>query len=331
MAAAAWLAAGVPLAAAVCLLLLALLAWLASVVHDPRRLSLAGRHVLVTGGSSGIGLAVAALVAKQGAKVTIVARDARKLAAAKSSVLAANAGAEVHTFAGDVANEESIQKAIEEAVRVVGKSVDVLICCAGAVECRRFDDASAANYRTQFDINCMGCVHAARACLPSMKAAGVGRIVFVSSMAGQFGLFGYAAYSASKYAVRGVADVLYQELAAYRDVRVSIVYPPDTDTPQYHYDKKRQPPELKAQLAGSTLFTPERVAGDIVEGAKKGAFTVYTGFDGWLVSTLTSGMSPEPLLLRALQQVACLSVLRIASLFYVSSLASTVRRVPTSK
>lgn len=87
------------------------------------------------------------------------------------------------------------------------------------------------------DINYIGSVNVTRASLSSIKQVDNGRIVFVSSIAGQLGLYGYTAYSASKYALRGLAECLQMELYPY-NIRVTLAHPPDTDTPGFEVENK---------------------------------------------------------------------------------------------
>jgi 3-dehydrosphinganine reductase len=84
-------------------------------------------------------------------------------------------------------------------------------------------------------LNYLGGVYCTRSVIESMKKRKFGRIMFVSSQAGQIGIFGYTSYSASKFALKGLAESLQMEVKPY-NIYVSIAYPPDTDTPGFHYN-----------------------------------------------------------------------------------------------
>lgn len=196
----------------------------------PKRLDLAGKHVLITGGSSGIGKAVAILCARKKALVTIVARNQNKLDEALEEITTAVVSAKVQARSADVTNLDNLSQVINEASRQFSRPVDVLVCSAGATNPLRFEDLSMSDFEFVMKVNFLGIVNSVRAVLPGMKQRKSGRIVFVSSQVGQVGMFGYTAYASSKFAVRGFAECLYPEVKPF-GVHLSVSYPPDTDTP----------------------------------------------------------------------------------------------------
>ncbi len=119
-------------------------------------------------------------------------------------------------------------------------------------------------------VNYFGTLHVVKTVLPGMLARGSGHIVTISSLAGVVGVFGYTAYGASKYAVRGFSDALRAELKP-QGIGVSIVYPPDTDTPQLAYEKLYKPPETKAITEVGGMIPAEKVAQAIVHGVARDA------------------------------------------------------------
>jgi 3-dehydrosphinganine reductase len=117
---------------------------------------------------------------------------------------------------------------------------------------------------------------------PLMMRRRQGHIVNTSSVAGFIGVFGYTAYGASKFAVRGFTDVLRSELKPY-GVRVSILFPPDTDTPQLWEENKIKPAETRA-LAGSVkVMRPEEVARQLLRGVARGQYMILPGLESKLV------------------------------------------------
>ncbi|GBF97439.1 hypothetical protein Rsub_10362, partial [Raphidocelis subcapitata] len=209
-----------------------------------------GRHVLITGASEGVGLELAKALVPAGARVTLLSRSEPKLRAAEAAALsAASAAAAGDRSAGpaggggaggrrvtcvvaaDVTDEAAVAAAVAEAAAALGE-VQILLCCAGAAECGYFHTSDTAAHRRMMDLNYMGVVHALRAALPAMVAAREGHVVAVASTLSLMGAIGYSAYAPSKFAVRGLMETLRNELQG-TNVRVSICYPPDMDTPGY--------------------------------------------------------------------------------------------------
>ncbi len=145
------------------------------------------RHVLVTGGSSGIGLEVAKLYAKNGDKVTIVARNAKKLEEAKQSIIKETKcnDSQIHCLSCDVGDGmEKVEKAFAKAKAVFG-AVDILINSAGITYISSFDTSDIQEYEKVMRVNYLGSVYATRAVIEDMKARKSGSIVFVSSQVAQ--------------------------------------------------------------------------------------------------------------------------------------------------
>lgn len=183
---------------------------------------LRGRHALVTGGSRGIGLAVAGALTQAGASVTILARDRRALDTAVAEGKAA-AG-----FSADVTDVSGFRRAIEAAVGR-GGPVDVLISNAGGAESASFRTSDAAVFQRMLDLNLMSLVHAAQSVLGAMTERGFGRIVAVASTAGLKGYPYVSAYCAAKHAVLGLVRALALETAS-KGITVNAVCPGFTDT-----------------------------------------------------------------------------------------------------
>ena len=122
-------------------------------------------------------------------------------------------------------------------------------------------------------------------------------IVNISSIAGFLGLYGYSAYSASKFAVTGFSDILRSEMKPH-GIRVSIAFPPDVDTPQLAYETSYQPLETQALAPLRSVMKPEAVAREILRGVARGKYLILPGFDSKLTYGLTRmlGSSLYPLL-----------------------------------
>jgi 3-dehydrosphinganine reductase len=232
--------------------------------------------VLITGGSSGIGFALAQQAAAAGAKLSLVARDRAKLAAAQASLQAEQPGATVVIAAADVAVQAEILAALRAAEQVHGP-VDVLITSAGMARPGYFEEIPVAAFERTMAVNYLGTLYPLKAVIPAMRQRGRGAVVLISSGAGLCGLFGYTAYSPSKFALRGLAEALRGELQG-TGVQVLIVYPPDTDTPQLAEENRTKPVETIAITAGGGRWSPEAVARATLEGLAQGKFSVTPGF-----------------------------------------------------
>ncbi|HXY92622.1 MAG TPA: SDR family NAD(P)-dependent oxidoreductase, partial [Acidimicrobiia bacterium] len=167
--------------------------------------TIAGAHAIVTGGSSGIGLATACLLARSGARVSLVARDearledAARLVAAERSV--EDPSAMVGMASADVCDPVALSAAVDRLTEGLGPC-DILLCAAGGAHPGYFAELGDAVFHEQIDVDYFGTLHAVRAVVPTMVARGRGHLVLVSSTAGLIGVFGYSAYAPAKYAVR---------------------------------------------------------------------------------------------------------------------------------
>jgi 3-dehydrosphinganine reductase len=127
------------------------------------------------------------------------------------------------------------------------------------------------------DVNFFGTVHAIRAVLPHLKNRGGGFITNISSGAGLVSWFGYTAYAATKFAVRGFSDALRDELKP-QNISVSVVFPPDTDTPQLAFEQSLLPAETRAISGTVAPMSPEEVARQILAGVRRGRYLIMPGF-----------------------------------------------------
>ncbi|XP_033849038.1 3-ketodihydrosphingosine reductase [Acipenser ruthenus] len=304
-----------------------LLLYMVSPLISPKPLKLNGAHVVVTGGSSGIGKCIAIECYKQGAFITLVARDENKLLQAKKEIEkhAINDKQIVLCISVDVSKEYGqVESVIKQAQEKLGP-VDMLVNCAGITVAAKFEEVEVDCFKRLMEVNYLGSVYPTRAVIPTMKERRMGRIVFVSSQAGQLGLFGYTAYSPSKFALRGLAESLQMEIKPY-NIYVTVAYPPDTDTPGLAEENKTKPLETKLISETSCLCQPEQVAKVIVKDAVQGNFNSSVGPDGYMLSALTCGMSPVTSITEGLQQIVTMGLFRTIALFYLGSFDSIVRR-----
>ena len=247
-----------------------------------------GQHALITGGSSGIGKAVANLLVQQGANVSIIARDSIKLETAKQEISASiiDSQQRILAIAADVSQQAALELAIKEAIANLG-CPQILITSAGIAIPGYFQELSLDIFQQTMAVNYFGSLYAIKAVLPEMIAAKQGHIVLISSGAGLIGLYGYTAYSSSKFALRGLAESLRGELKPHQ-IKVSIVYPPDTDTPQLVAENKTKPPETKLITETAQLWTAEGVAQEIIQGMVQERFAIAPGWEMTLLNKLHS-------------------------------------------
>jgi 3-hydroxybutyrate dehydrogenase len=188
--------------------------------------TLAGKHAVVTGGGSGIGAATAEALVRAGARVTLMGRDAQRLAAQRESLSAY--GEIAACISVDVCDESAVNKAFSEASSIAG-AVDVLVNNAGQAQAAPFAHTDMALWQRMLDVNLTGVFLCTRAVLPSMLERGYGRIVNVASTAGQIGYAYVAAYCAAKHGVIGLTRSLALEVAT-KGVTVNAVCPGYTET-----------------------------------------------------------------------------------------------------
>jgi 3-dehydrosphinganine reductase len=277
------------------------------------------KHVLITGGSSGIGLETAKEYIRLGAHVSIVARNTKKLKAAMDVLEACKKidGQKLTSESLDVSsNPEEVTRKINDLVKRMG-NIAVLVNCAGTSFAGEFDVANPEKLEYMLNVNVLGSAYPTHAALKSMKAAGQGgRVIFVASQVAQVAIHGYAHYAASKWALRGLAEAIQMEVKPH-GIYVSVCYPPDTDTPGYEEEMKTKPDITKLLSESGSVFQPAEVARDLVWYSGKGYSHISTGLDGWLLKMLHPGMGPVNNIWETAQPIFFAPLARIISLFYV--------------
>ena len=239
------------------------------------RRTIRGRHILITGGSAGIGLEMARLFAREGARLSLIARDPAKLEAACAGLRAGGAP-EARAFPADVTDASALARALEEACHVLGP-LDGLVANSGYCHPGFFEQMEPGDIIWQLRTNLEGAALTLRFALPYLLET-KGFAAVTSSPAGNAAIFGFGAYGATKAGLNHLVRALRHEYRG-RGVTLHLLLPPDTDTPGYQHEITLYPPETRAMLSGGKLFPPERVAAHFVEGIRRGKPRVAVGLE----------------------------------------------------
>ncbi len=237
-----------------------------------------GKLAFITGGSSGIGLAIAKELAARGTNLLLISRSEAKLAEAKSAAEAAAGGQSitVETLPLDVANREKVMSALAASMDRLGVP-DFVINSAGFAHPAYFEDIPHNRFEEMLGVNLIGVWNVLQAVVPSMKKRGSGNIASVSSIVGTFSFVGYSGYSATKFGVIGMSEALRNELSAF-GITVQTVLAPDTDTPGFEQENKTKPHETHVVSGSSKVHTPEAVAKAFLKQFGKRKFFIVYGY-----------------------------------------------------
>ncbi|MCL2503805.1 MAG: SDR family NAD(P)-dependent oxidoreductase [Coriobacteriia bacterium] len=228
---------------------------------------------VVTGGSSGIGLAAAKMLAARGMDVTIIARDPAKLEAASSAIAQSAApGVDVAAFSADLSDWD-VTRAVFECLAAEQGVPDVLVNSAGVIYPGEFTAMPLSDFKINVDSGFWSVVHPCRAAAPAMVGRGSGHIINVASVAGFLGIYGYTGYSSAKYATVGFSEALRFEMRP-AGIRVACVCPPDTETPALALERAMRPPETDAVAGNIRPIPAEKVATAIVRAIGRDRFMV---------------------------------------------------------
>lgn len=238
---------------------------------------------LITGGSSGIGLALAKEIAAQGGNVAILARHQDLLEAAQKEIEAVKKDQtqKVYLINTDITQVDSLTIALTKFKSEVGLP-DIVMNSAGVAHPGKFTSLKPEIFHWMMDVNYFGTVNVLKLLVSEMQQRHSGTIVNISSMAGIIGVYGYSAYGASKFAISGFTDVLRSELKPY-GLQVAIVFPPDTDTPQLKYESQFKP-FITKEVAGSAKLMPaDAVAKETLTAIARGKYIIIPGSEGKLL------------------------------------------------
>lgn len=257
-------------------------------VRYSRRFEIQNKVFVITGGSRGLGLVLARQLARQKAKLVLVARDSNELLRAEQYI--ADLGAEVITIACDMTNPDEVEEMIEQTLDYYGR-VDVLINNAGVIQVGPVDNMSLQEYDEAMETHFFGPLHAIRAVLPHMQGRQEGRIVNISSIGGKVAVPHLLPYSASKFALSGLSKGLRSELL-HQGIHVTTVYPGlmRTGSPRNAIIKGKHHQEYAWFKIADSLpvlsVSAEYAAEQIIEGVKQGKAEVTISWPAKVLSFL---------------------------------------------
>jgi len=238
----------------------------------PLTAALPGRRAFVTGGASGLGLALATLLARDHWTLALLDRDGARLAAA-AHALGLEGARSVHVFVADVTDEDACTRAVGDFATGAG-GLDLMINNAGVAVAGRIDETPIADWRWALEVNVVGVAIGCRAALPVMRRAGAGLILNIASAAAFACAAEMGAYNASKAAVVALTETLAQELHGTR-VRAAVAMP--GFFPTSLLETARAPGAtlaLARELMGRSGYTAERAAADLLAACARGALYI---------------------------------------------------------
>jgi short-subunit dehydrogenase len=246
-------------------------------------MNLAGKRILLTGATGGLGIALAKQLAAKGASLAILGRDAEKLKSLKHDIQAS--GNKVISIEADLSQSGIPTKAINATVEKLG-GIDVLVNNAGVLDFIAFENQSEARIQEIIYTNVTAVIQLSHAAMPYFKKNNNGHLVFIGSIFGSLGFPHYATYCASKFAIHGFSQALRRELVN-TNIGITYVAPRFIKT-----SMNSESATAMTKKSGSKMDTPEKVAGIVIQGLEGEKQEVFIGqpesFFAWL-----NGVAPK--------------------------------------
>jgi 3-dehydrosphinganine reductase len=237
----------------------------------------AGKFTVVTGGSKGIGRAVAQKIYSMGSDVLIVARGKEALAEATQEIKTFSSVGDqfIESISADCTDMETLKPLFEDFFDSLGVP-DYLINCAGYAYPEYVQNMALQDFKKQMDINYYSQLVPILIALPYFIERRSGYIVTTSSMLGFFGFIGYSCYTPTKFAIYGLTDTLRHELKPY-NIKFSVIMPPDTKTPGFDIENRTKPQECVIVSEAAKVMEAWEVADEVVAGILNELFMIMPG------------------------------------------------------
>lgn len=290
--------------------------------------SVKGKHVFITGGSQGLGLALAELVVRKGADVTICARSKDRLKEAVDQIKKANSTSQrVGFVVADVSTFEGAKQALQIASsdqesessnhKSVGRTPDVVFCCAGASKPGFFLEQSETDFTNGIKTIYMTALSTAHAATQTFveNQKWDGKLILTGSTLSLMGLVGYTQYAPMKWAIRGLAETLRSEFQLYKGLSVHAYFPGTILSPGFEEEEKTKP-KITQKLEGGREGgqSPMQCAQKLLKGVENNQFIITSDFETELMrsGTASTGICPgNHLVLDRIKSIVCLIAITI--------------------
>lgn len=236
-----------------------------------------GKFAIIPGGSKGMGKATAKLFVQLGGSICIIARgtDALNETKDESNKLKSDQSQFIEIISCDTTDMDKLKPLMTEVINK-HKVPDYLFNFVGYAFVQYIEKLTLEDFKRNMDINYYGQLIPSLIVLPYFLNDKQGYITFTSSVMGFMAIMGYTTYCPSKYALFGLAEVLRHELLPY-NIKVSVLFPVDTDTPGFAEENKLKPEECKIISESGTVMTAEEVAEIFINGILNGQFEILPG------------------------------------------------------
>ncbi|KXS10718.1 short chain dehydrogenase/ reductase, partial [Gonapodya prolifera JEL478] len=258
------------------------------------KLEVEGKHAYITGGSEGLGLELAKILAARGAHVTVVSRSEKKLVKAMGEIKAAalSEDQKIQFFAADVSSNEESKAALIKAVEAAGVPYFVFPCAGLARPGYFLEEDHIAIHEHAMRVNYLGTLYTVHAAARLMASNGVrGHIACIGSVISMVSFIGYGSYAPSKAALRSLAELLRNELKPY-GIKIHLFLPAGIDSPGLVEENKTKPKPTELLEAGDVPQKPDVVAKLLLKGIQRGQYAITTDIQGEVFRASTAGTTP---------------------------------------
>ncbi len=239
------------------------------------------KNTIITGGSQGLGLAMAQYLAKKGYTPILIARNASKLDNAVKSIK--DMGYDAYAFSADIGNSDEMTK-VAEKIKAKFGSIDFLINNAGIFHTNLLSNLEVAEIKQDIDASLFGPILCSKLFIPMMNDGS--RILFVSSGFGLMGPAGYSTYAATKAGMINFAEALKREVHK-RKIGVYVTVPGDIDTPAFREEEKNMPQWMNMSGARGNVMLADAAAEKIIGKCKGKRFFIFSHFDVYMLYILS--------------------------------------------